>query len=284
MRTGKEKKFKMPEICPVCGFVVMKKRAGLINSDSVAFYCTNKNCPARSRRGLQHFVNIFEIYEIGPKILDRLSLPGTIITLDAMGTQKEIARHIIEGGGDYIFAVKGNQKTLKEDLIRMLDLRSESWDKAETTEAGHGRIEIRLCQVTQNIDNFKKYHPDWMGLKSVARITSKRIDKKTGNLIEKERYYISSLPQNAEQILKCVRAHWAIENQFHWILDVRFREDSCRMRTNHGATNLATIRKIAFNLFRASGEKKKIKRHITTALINKDYRIKILSQNLVNNL
>ncbi len=123
-----------------------------------------------------------------------------------------------------------------------------------------------------------------MGLKSVARIISKRIDKKTGNLIEKERYYISSLPQNAEQILKCVRAHWAIENKLHWILDVRFREDSCRMRTNHGATNLETIRKIAFNLFRASGEKKKIKRHITTALINKDYRIKILSQNLVNNL
>lgn len=220
-----------------------------------------------------------------PKILSRLTLPGTIVTLDAMGTQKEIARQIIEAGGDYILAVKGNQKTLKEDIVHTLDVRAKCWDEKETIDAGHGRIDVRLCRVTADIDRLRQSHPEWVGIKSVVRITSQRIDKKTGNVVEKERYYITSLAQDAEKILACVRAHWSIENALHWVLDVHFREDSCRMRTDHGATNLATIRKIAFNLFKASGEKKTMKRHRTTALINQQYRTKILAQNqIVKNL
>lgn len=220
-----------------------------------------------------------------PKILNRLSLPGTIVTLDAMGTQKEIARQIIEAGGDYILAVKGNQKTLKEEIIRTLNIRSKCWDEKETIDAGHGRIDVRLCRVTSDIDRLKRSHPDWVGIKSVVQITSKRIDKKTGHVVEKERYYITSLEQNAEKILEYVRAHWSIENTLHWVLDVHFREDSCRMRTDHGAANLAIIRKMAFNLFKALGEKKTMKRHMTTALIDQQYRTKILAQNqTVNNL
>jgi predicted transposase YbfD/YdcC len=213
-----------------------------------------------------------------PALLERLTLFGTVVTCDAMGTQKEVAQQIIDGGGDYLMVVKGNKKRLKEDLERTLDVHARHWDAAETTDSGHGRIDVRHCQVTGDVASLIKYQKDWPHVKSVARIRCMRMDKKTGVTTEQTRLYITSLPPNAGQILAYARAHWSIENNLHWVLDVTFREDSCRVHKDQGAANLATIRKAALNIFKAFGAKKTVRRHMNMALLQPDYRRQLLAR------
>jgi predicted transposase YbfD/YdcC len=195
-----------------------------------------------------------------PKLLNLLSLQGQIVTLDAMGTQKAIASQIIEKGGDYILALKGNQGTLNEDVRLFLETelsKVESTaitDRHEEADKGHGRLESRYCIVSEQID-WLNQKEQWVGLKSIVMIEETREMK--GKLSQERRFFISSLPANAKQIAAAVRAHWLVENSLHWVLDVVFNEDKSRIRQDHAAENMAIVRHITLNMM--SSTKKSLK-------------------------
>lgn len=191
-----------------------------------------------------------------PELLRLLEITGCIVTVDAIGTQTEIAKEIIDGGGDYLLAVKENQGHLFEDLQYLFEMDAQQGfahvehSYAKTVEKGHGRIETRECWAIEHPEylTFIRKRERWKGLRSIVRIVSHR---QTGELLETQtRYFISSLPADAKLILKSKRNHWKIENQVHWVLDIAFREDECRVRKDHAAENLAILRHIALNLLK----------------------------------
>jgi len=188
-----------------------------------------------------------------PKLLDMLMLEGSVVTTDALGCQKEIAQKVLDKGADYLLAVKNNQKTLARDLQSLFDeaeltsYRHVESDHVETVEKGHGRIENRRCVVISDprylfyLEGLK-----WPGLKAIVKLETKR---EIGEKSETHtRYYISSLPGDAAEILAAARGHWGIENSLHWILDIAFREDESRIRQGNAAENMARLRQIAHNM------------------------------------
>lgn len=181
-----------------------------------------------------------------PKLLDLLVLDGCIITIDAMGCQKEIAKKICEKKADYILMVKDNQPELKEQVEKVFKLGNEINTATDVT-AGHGRVETRTCQVTKALD-FLDVKQDWKNLKSIARVTSVRYCKKTARTSTEERLYITSLADEPEQLNKAIRSHWGIENNLHWELDVVFREDGQLKRIGNSAENFNIISKIALGI------------------------------------
>jgi predicted transposase YbfD/YdcC len=191
-----------------------------------------------------------------PELLHLLEFTGCIVTVDAIGTQTEIAEAIVEGGGDYLLAVKENQGHLFEDVRYLFEVDAAQgfeyaqYSYAKTVNKGHGRLETRECWATEKEEYLsllrKRQH--WKGLKSIVRIISQR---QIGEKLEVQtRYFISSLPANAKAILKTKRSHWNIENQLHWVLDIAFREDESRVRKDHAAENLAILRHMALNLLK----------------------------------
>jgi predicted transposase YbfD/YdcC len=188
-----------------------------------------------------------------PALLNVLHLDGAIVTIDAMGCQKAIAEQIIERGGDYVLALKGNQSGLHEDVELFL---SGGLDKGfegiahgfhETLDKGHGRVEVRRYWISEQID-WLESKAAWSGLRSIGLVESERHE---GDKITTERrYFIASIEADAEVFAQAVRTHWTIENQLHWSLDMTFREDDCRVRQGHAAQNLATIRHLALNLLK----------------------------------
>ena len=217
-----------------------------------------------------------------PELIRMLYLKGKIVTIDAMGTQTAIAEQIIAKGGDYLLAVKGNQKNLLDEMEfifqieQMQKFKEAQFDYAETIEKGHGRIETRKCWILSGEDYVGELSKKWLGLKSLVFIESER---KIGEKTEKSmRYFISSLESNARQILEVQRSHWAIENSLHWVLDVAFNEDKSRMRKDKAAENFAIIRKMSLNLLRLDKSKKiGVKGKRLTCAWDDEYLMQILS-------
>ena len=187
-----------------------------------------------------------------PKLLTMLDVQGCIVTIDAMGCQKEIAAQIVEQGADYVLALKGNHEKLHQEVVDLFTAReqtaSKGRERSENIEVGHGRIEKRRYLLLGKADRLRESR-SWQGLRSVGMAESMRMVG--GKASIERRYYISSLPgTQLKKFAHAVRAHWGIENGLHWVLDVQFREDQCRVRKDHGPENLATLRHIAVNLLK----------------------------------
>lgn len=189
-----------------------------------------------------------------PKLLEVLELSGCIVTIDAMGCQKEIAKTIRAQEADYILAVKGNQGGLLEDITTLFDyavsIDFEDCDYCKTVDKGHGRLEIRECWSVSHPDYlaYIRNRDEWQDLQTLVMVKAER--QTPEETTTEVRYFISNLPSQADLILEAARAHWGIENSLHWVLDIAFREDDCRVRKGHGAQNLAILRHIAMNLLK----------------------------------
>jgi predicted transposase YbfD/YdcC len=214
-----------------------------------------------------------------PELLDMLALEGAIVTIDAMGTQKEIAARIVSRKADYVLALKGNQGTLQQDVALFFGdpvLAAECSCHEDAPQAGHGRIEERTIRAA-DAAWLTERHPDWKGLASILAVTTRRTIKKTGAVSIQTRLFISSLPPDPARLAAAVRAHWSVENNLHWVLDVTFREDACRSRKDHSARNLATIRRAALNMLRREPSKTSLKRKRLKALMSPAYRQALLA-------
>ena len=184
-----------------------------------------------------------------PKLLELLSVQGSIITIDAMGCQVLIAEEIVKQGADYVLAVKGNQPKLYENIIdEFRFLKAPQFSKQY--ELDQGRIETRTCTVIKDFQFIENQYK-WKSLTSLVRIESTRSFKNSSKKDENSvRYYISSADKNAEEFQDIIRLHWSIENKLHWTLDIAFREDLSRKRKDNGAQNFSLLTKIALNLLK----------------------------------
>lgn len=209
-----------------------------------------------------------------PKLLDLLELKDCVITIDAIGCQRDIATKIQEKEADYILALKGNQKSLLEAVessFEQLEIDSEDrW-----VDKDHGRLEVRTCKVIHNLD-LLPMKEDWRGLQSLVQIESTRELLVTNKIEQNTRYYVASLKTDAKHLNRLVRNHWGIENKLHWSLDVIFREDLSRKRQGEAAENFALIRKIALNLLNQEKTKISKNRKRLKAAMSDKYREEIL--------
>jgi predicted transposase YbfD/YdcC len=217
-----------------------------------------------------------------PELLKLLDLAGAVVTIDAMGTQKAIAQQIVDQGADYVLALKGNQGNLHQDVMQLFDAAfAQSFTGIEhqfhqTHDQAHGRIETRRYWVMGQT----QYLTDsglWAGLSSIGCVESKRTV--AGKTSIERRFYILSFPPDVARFAQAVRAHWGIENQLHWMLDVGFREDHLRSCQGHSAENMAVIRHLALNLLSQDKTKKGgIHAKRLAAGWDADYLEKILTQ------
>ena len=211
-----------------------------------------------------------------PRLLEVLTLKGCLVTIDAMGCQRDIAAKIIEKEADYILAVKGNQGVLEEnvkDAVRFTTPTSQ-WTESDF---GHGRIEERTCSVYHDL-SFIENATAWQSLFAIIKIDSYRYIKCSGKEERETRYYITSSDGSAEKLGKAIRSHWGIENKLHWQLDVSFREDDSRKREGYAAQNFSLINRIALNLIKQEQSKKRsVKGKRLSAGWNNDYLLKILT-------
>ena len=192
-----------------------------------------------------------------PKLLELLSLEGTIVTADALNCQRAIARQIVDQGGDYVLALKGNQGTLHADVALFLDDPRLAPDGMHTTVDGnHGRIETRTATVSYDIAWLRERHA-WPGLAAIGKI---RRNREIGAKITSETaYYLLSTPLSADRFCQVARSHWGIENSLHWVLDVTMNEDQSRNRKDSGPENIALLRRLALNLARIETSKGSMK-------------------------
>lgn len=187
-----------------------------------------------------------------PQLLRLLHLQDATVTLDAMGCQKAIAKQIVEGGGDYVLGLKGNQGTLHEEvgeffddvLVRGLDA---PLDSHRTLEKDHGRIEERTVWLSRDVGWLRDTN-EWPGLRGLVAVQSKRTVN--GETTTERRHYICSGERTAQEVGEFIRHHWRVENELHWVLDVAFREDLCRVRVQHAAENFARIRRVALTILK----------------------------------
>lgn len=202
-----------------------------------------------------------------PELLDMLVLKGAIITIDAMGCQKSIAKTILNKEADYILALKGNQGELYDDVKTFFEGEEGQELPAFVTNDGeHGRIETRSYKICDNIDWLRKRHPAWEGLKSIGMVNS-RVETKgsDGRVSSETRFYISSLSSDVALFARGVRGHWGIENNLHWVLDVVFDEDRCRTRKDNAPHILTVFKRSAINIINKNKGKRSIKSIIRRA-------------------
>jgi len=210
-----------------------------------------------------------------PELLKILDIKGCIVTIDAMGCQKKIAADIVKKKADYLLMVKDNQKELKQQVEKMF-IRGAIKDTNKQIDAGHGRVENRVCDVIDELC-FMDEKEQWKNLKSIVMIQSERCNKQTGETSKQTRYYISSLPADAEKMNKAIRQHWSIENNLHWELDVIFKEDDSLKKKGESPKNFNVILKMAMTLLnnKKLGKLSKPTKRLKAALDDK-FRTKIL--------
>jgi len=213
-----------------------------------------------------------------PKLLAMLAIEGAIVTIDAIGCQREIAKQILDKGAGYILALKGNQGTLREDVElfaaeqKANGFKDTTVSRHETVDADHGRIETRRYTVLHDVSWLQERH-EWPGLKSIVMVESTR---EIGTKIESEtRFYITSLDDTAERIASAIRSHWAIENSLHWVMDMVFRDDDSRVREGNAAANFAALRHMAHNLARRAPGKMSIRARRKAAAWDDDYLLSL---------
>ena len=214
-----------------------------------------------------------------PKLLEMLSLKNTIVTVDALNCQRNIAQQIVDQGGDYALALKGNQGTLHNDVSLFLDGSEHNCLTHTTTDGDHGRIETRTSMVSTNIDWIQKDH-NWPGLEAVGKVI--RIREVTAKGITKtsteSAYYLLSTPLSSEKFGQVVRSHWGIENGLHWVLDVGLNEDQNRTRMDNGPENIAVLRHMALNIIRKETSKGSMRVKFKRAGWNNDFLATLLAQ------
>ncbi|AKI03380.1 transposase (plasmid) [Hoeflea sp. IMCC20628] len=216
-----------------------------------------------------------------PNLLDMLAIEGAIVTIDAMGCQRAIADKILDRKADYVLALKGNQGSLRDDVAIFAaeqkdnDFKDTTISRDETVDGDHGRIETRTTTVIHDIDWLQERH-DWPGLKAVVMVESTR---EIGEKIEREtRFYITPLALPARQLGPIVRSHWAIENSLHWVMDMVFRDDECRVRTDHAPANFTALKHMAHNLIRMAAGKDSLRLRRKVAAWDDDYLASIIAR------
>jgi len=218
-----------------------------------------------------------------PLLLERLELAGALVTIDAMGTQGEIAEKIVSRGGDYLIALKANRPVLHRDVVDFFDDPPADMLEAKhtTSDADHGRIEERRHMVCHQVDwlfSDRRYadEPRFPHLAMIGCVESRR--QCNGVAAIERRYYLSSVKLDAQNFAAAVRAHWGVENRLHWVLDVVFHDDLARLRTANGPQNMAIIKHMAMNLVRNPKDKHSLKVRRKLANLNPDYLEALIRQ------
>lgn len=213
-------------------------------------------------------------------LLDLLLIEGAVVTIDAMGCQRDIAARIVDKKADYILALKGNQGTLREDVeLFVNEQKTKAYSdtiasRNKTVEGDHGRIETRQVSVIHDVDWLQERH-QWPGLKGIVVVDSER--EITGGSTRETRLYITSSTLTADRLGPMVRDHWAIENSLHWVMDMTFRDDECRIRTDAAPQNYATLRHMAFNLARKAKGKDSVRLRLKTAAWDDDFLASLIA-------
>jgi predicted transposase YbfD/YdcC len=216
-----------------------------------------------------------------PKLLDMLTIEGAVITIDAIGCQREIAQKVVEKKADYVLALKGNQGSLRDDVElfvaeqKAAGFKDTTVSQDQTVDGDHGRIETRTTTVIHDVGWLQQRH-NWPGLNAVIVVESER---EIADRIEQEtRFYITSLTLLASLLAPIVRSHWVIENGLHWVLDMVFRDDDCRLRTDHAPANFCTIKHMAQNLFRLAPGKTSLRLKRKTAGWDDNFLASLISR------
>ncbi|MCA9201555.1 MAG: ISAs1 family transposase, partial [Planctomycetales bacterium] len=214
-----------------------------------------------------------------PELIEQIDLQGSIVTIDAAGCQKTIAKKIIEGGSDYVLALKGNQKSLYNSVSEYVtnhmenDFATVAVRRHEMTVKGHGRVDTLIYYQMPVPKSMLSTH-QWPSLRTIG--VAIRISEQNGNTTSEVRYYISSLRLGVKQFAQAVRGHWSIENTLHWCLDVTFREDENRTRNRHAADNLAWLKRFALSLLKQQSDKESIAMRRRMAGWNVNYLAQVL--------
>jgi len=286
-----------PRALEACCLAWLRAVAGLAGVEHIAIDGKSLRGSARSKLGALHVVSAWatqaqvslgqvaveskgnEITAI-PKLLDLLDLDGALVTIDAIGCQKGIAKRIVDRGGDYVLVVKANQGQLLEDIQETVthalegELPAGRVRQATTTERGHGRLEERSCVVIEEISGLRA-RSAWPHLRVVGMCCRERTVN--GVTTTEVRYFIGSRRMAARRYLAALRSHWGIENNLHWQLDVSFHEDASRVENRHGAENLSLFRKLALSLLKQNPRKQAIARKRKAAAVDPGYLAEIIT-------
>jgi predicted transposase YbfD/YdcC len=215
-----------------------------------------------------------------PKLLEMMAIEGAIVTIDAMGCQRDIAQKVIDKKADYVLALKGNQGSLRDDVeLFATEQKARGFADTQisqdtTVDGDHGRIETRTTTVIHDVKWLQDRHK-WPGLKGVVIVESRR--ETNGKVEQETRYYITSLVMLAALLGPVVRSHWSIENSLHWVLDMVFRDDECRVRTDNAAANFTTLKHMSLNLLRRPPGKQSIRGRRKAASWDDDYLASLIN-------
>ena len=221
-----------------------------------------------------------------PALLDMMTIAGAIVTIDAMGCQRGIAQKIVDSKADYVLALKGNQGTLREDVElfaaeqKANGFKDTKISQSQTVDADHGRIETRIYTVFHDVAWLQERH-DWPELKGIVMVESKReipgATPEADKMQQETRFYITSLVWLAHQLGPVVRGHWSIENSLHWVMDMLFRDDECRIRTHHAPANFTTLKHMAHNLIRKAPGKDSLRLKRKVAAWDDDFLASLIA-------